>query len=210
MTSTDVFDDHAQEYDAWFDRHQALYQSELLTLRELVPATGKGVEIGVGSGRFAEPLGIVTGIEPSAAMAALARARGINVIEGVAESLPLQDQTFDFVMFVTTLCFVDSVSRALTEAFRIIKPGGCIVIGLISRESELGEVYESKRRKSIYYQDAHFVDIKDITSILTDCGFVELVWRQTLFAGQAEDVVQPSELGYDRGGFVVVKATKPA
>lgn len=209
MTDTDVFDAHAQEYDAWFDRHQGLYQSELLALRELVPATGNGVEIGVGSGRFAEPLGVTTGIEPSAAMAALARVRGINVIEAVAESLPLQDEVFDFALFVTTLCFVDSVTQALAEAFRIIRPGGCLIIGLISRDSELGKVYETKKQESIYYQDAHFVDIEYIASVLTDTGFEELVWRQTLFAGQTEDVAQETEHGYDRGGFVVVKATKP-
>ncbi len=210
MTADSVFDTHAQEYDAWFERHQALYQSELLALRELVPASGKGVEIGVGSGRFAEPLGITAGVEPSAAMAILARLRGIQVTEAVAEALPFQDQAFDYAVFVTTLCFVDSVSAALAEAYRIIRPGGCIIIGLINKESELGKQYESKKQQSIYYRDAQFVEIDYVTSVLTDLGFVELTWRQTLFAGLAEDEIQVSEPGYKSGGFVVVKATKPA
>ena len=210
MITDSVFDTHAQEYDAWFERHQALYQSELLALRELVPASGKGVEIGVGSGRFAEPLDITTGVEPSAAMAVLARLRGIQVTEAIAEALPFQDQTFDYAVFVTTLCFVDSVSAALAEAYRIIRPGGSIIIGLINKDSELGKQYESKKQQSIYYRDAQFVEIEYVTAVLTDLGFVELIWRQTLFAGLAEDEIQVSEPGYSSGGFVIVKAIRPA
>ena len=210
MITDSVFDTHAQEYDAWFERHQALYQSELLALRELVPASGKGVEIGVGSGRFAEPLDITTGVEPSAAMAVLARLRGIQVTEAIAEALPFQDQTFDYAVFVTTLCFVDSVSAALAEAYRIIRPGGSIIIGLINKDSELGKQYESKKQQSIYYRDAQFVEIEYVTAVLTDLGFVELIWRQTLFAGLAEDEIQVSEPGCSSGGFVIVKAIRPA
>ena len=40
------------------------------------------VEIGVGTGRFAFPLGIRSGLEPLAKMATIARDRGISVVEG--------------------------------------------------------------------------------------------------------------------------------
>jgi hypothetical protein len=48
-------------------------------VRSLLPAGGYGVEIGVGTGRFAVSLGIAVGVEPSPAMAELARRRGIEV-----------------------------------------------------------------------------------------------------------------------------------
>jgi SAM-dependent methyltransferase len=50
-----------------------------------------GVEIGVGTGLFAVPLGILIGVEPSPRMAELARYRGIEVLENVAEELPFAD-----------------------------------------------------------------------------------------------------------------------
>jgi len=85
------FDECTADYDAWFDSHHDLYQAELAAVRSLLPTCGKGIEIGVGTGRFAASLGIAVGVEPSPQMAEMARLRGINVIEGVAEDLPFDD-----------------------------------------------------------------------------------------------------------------------
>ena len=52
MPRIEPFEAHAARYDAWFERHQAAYVSELLALRSFVPLSGRGLEIGVGSGRF--------------------------------------------------------------------------------------------------------------------------------------------------------------
>ena len=68
MAKIKVFDKNAEAYDAWFEEHEAYYQLELEAIRQLMPKIGKGVEIGVGTGRFAKPLGIEMGIEPSSAM----------------------------------------------------------------------------------------------------------------------------------------------
>jgi len=74
-----VFDEHALEYDRWFDRQPDIYQAEVRALQTFVPPVGIGIEVGVGTGRFALPLGINLGVEPSTQMARLARA---------AETLP--------------------------------------------------------------------------------------------------------------------------
>ncbi len=58
MPETEPFDTYPDRYDDWFDRHPAAYQSELAVVGELWPEEGVGLEIGVGTGRFAEPLGI--------------------------------------------------------------------------------------------------------------------------------------------------------
>ena len=47
-----------RSYDKWFDTHKALYQSKLAALRKVVHS-GTGLEIGVGTGRFAAPLDAV-------------------------------------------------------------------------------------------------------------------------------------------------------
>jgi len=113
MNSIEVFERYAKEYDNWFERNRFAYRSEIEALRILVPSEGEGLEVGVGTGRFAVPLGIKIGVEPAKAMAEIARRRGIRVIEGKAEKLPFANSSFDFVLFVATLCFVQDPVKAL-------------------------------------------------------------------------------------------------
>lgn len=130
-----LFEANHQRYEAWFDKHEAAYLSELLSLRPFVPWEGRGIEIGVGSGCFAGPLGVQVDVDPSATMLAYAAKRGIEVVEGVAENLPFANDSFDYAMVVTTICFVDSPEEMLAEARRALRPDGCLVIGFIDRES---------------------------------------------------------------------------
>lgn len=52
MSRIAPFETHHQRYEAWFDKHEAAYISELLASRSFVPWVGNGLEIGGGSGRF--------------------------------------------------------------------------------------------------------------------------------------------------------------
>src|SRR5690606_12014330 len=72
------FEAHHERYEEWFEAHRAAYVSELLALRQFVPWEGHGLEIGVGTGRFAGPLGVPVGLDPSDAMLSRAAARGIE------------------------------------------------------------------------------------------------------------------------------------
>ncbi len=94
MPKSGTFDEQTVAYDAWFERNRPVYQVELEAIRQVLPlATGAlGVEVGIGSGRFAAPLGIGMGVEPSIRMAATARLRDVRVVLGVAEKLPLQSE----------------------------------------------------------------------------------------------------------------------
>ena len=124
MPKTEPFDHYPDEYDNWFVLHEQAFQSELNAIRKVLPRRGKGIEIGVGSGMFAEPLGITEGIEPSRAMRVRARRRNIRVRDAVAENLPYLDKSIDFALMVTTICFVDDPARAFEEAHRILKDNG--------------------------------------------------------------------------------------
>jgi SAM-dependent methyltransferase len=73
MPRSAIFEANVARYEAWFARHPAAYVSELLALRPFVPLAGRGLEIGVGTGRFAAPLGVAVGLDPSPAMLAQAR-----------------------------------------------------------------------------------------------------------------------------------------
>lgn len=108
-----VFEDRAQEYDRWFDEHELIYRAEVAALRKFVPAAGLGIEIGIGTGRFAVPLGIRFGIDPSRRMLDIARQRGLRVCQAVGERVPFRDGQFDVGLLVTVICFVDDVPTLL-------------------------------------------------------------------------------------------------
>ena len=59
------FEQYTKHYEAWFEDNVFAYRSEILAVKKLLPSEGKGIEIGVGSGRFSSPFGIDCGIEPS-------------------------------------------------------------------------------------------------------------------------------------------------
>jgi SAM-dependent methyltransferase len=53
-----------------------------------MPSVGDAVEIGVGSGRFAAPIGVRFGVDPARVMLQIARSRGVDAAMGVGEALP--------------------------------------------------------------------------------------------------------------------------
>jgi len=206
MAKTAAFDTHSDEYDHWFDVHADLYVSELAAIRELLPdKLGKSLEVGVGSGKFAKPLGISTGVEPSAKMAAKARELGIDVHEGIAEKLPFEDESFDLVLMVTTICFVDDLITSFREAFRVLRPGGCILLGFVDKESELGREYLKRKQESKFYREATFFSTDEVLEGLNKAGFSRAEIRQTLCPGDPEETVRE---GYGLGSFIALKCLK--
>ena len=209
MAKTEQYDRLAGEYDDWFSHNKDIYESELEAVRKMVPRGGIGVEIGVGTGRFAGPLGIGLGVEPSRSMRAVAAKRGISVISGVAEALPLKQDTFDFVLMVTVLCFLDDVDGSLREFYRILKPSGSAVIGFIDRETPVGRTYQERKGDSQYYRNAEFFSAREVSGFLEAAGFHSFEYYQTVFQTQgAGGDIQPVREGFGDGCFVVVKATK--
>ncbi|OGU13544.1 MAG: methyltransferase type 11 [Geobacteraceae bacterium GWC2_53_11] len=208
MTRTAPFNEQTDEYDTWFEKHPELYQIELEALRSFIPPRGRGVEIGVGTGRFAAPLGIAIGVEPAPRMAELARHRGIEVLEGFAEALPFADESFDFAIMVTVICFLDDVSLAFREVCRILKPNGSLVIGFIDRESRLGQQCSEKKKQSRFYRGAKFYSAGEVETLLTGTGFSDFAYIQILFPEVTSN--QSVKHGYGNGGFVVIQAHKTA
>ncbi|WP_106225913.1 class I SAM-dependent methyltransferase [Legionella pneumophila] len=209
LKSISVFNELADQYDSWFDRHPAVFQSELEALKKVVPNSGQGLEIGVGSGRFAAALGIKIGIEPSKKLGEIAKSRGIDVIMGVAESLPIERKQYDFILLNTVLCFLDSPLKGLSEAKRILKSNGLLIIGMIDRNSELGQSYEMSKKDNPFYQYAHFYSANEVVDLLTQIGFYKQEIYQTLFTPPKNIVrAEPVKPGYGEGGFVVIKATR--
>ena len=210
MVRSAPFERHTERYEQWFETHEPTYRSELAAVDELLPSTDHGLEIGVGSGRFAGQLGIRHGVDPAMAMLFRAQERGITVVRGVAEALPYRADRFDVAVVVTTICFVDDVTTTLEEARRVLEPGGQLVIGFVDRESPLGRRFETHREANPFYRVATFHSTAELVGDLESAGFVDLTFVQTVF-GSPEDMTEPEPVhpGSGEGSFVVVAGTIP-
>jgi len=209
MIKISAFESYASEYEQWFDDHRYVYESELAALKRLLPQDGLGLEVGVGTGRFAVQLGIKLGIEPSKAMREIAQTRHIDAINAVAEALPFSNNKFDYIVFVTTVCFLDSLEQAFKEAFRVLKAGGAILIGLIDKDSPLGKDYEKHKNDSHFYKEATFHSVKEVITCLEKSGFGDFRFVETIFHPLAEIVEKEAiKEGYGTGAFVVILANK--
>ena len=191
-------------------RHAAAYQSELLAVRALLPWRGLGLAIGVGTGRFAAPLSVQVGIDPARNVLDYAANRGILTVQAIAETLPFSDSSFDYALSVTTICFVDDATAMLTEAHRVLKPGGELVIAFIDRTSDLGQDYLAHQAGNVFYREATFYSANEVEQLLRDTGFTEPAWVQTLSKTLEEtDEIESLRAGYGQGAFVAVKANRP-
>ncbi|MCK4245496.1 MAG: class I SAM-dependent methyltransferase [Candidatus Omnitrophica bacterium] len=202
-----IFDQHWRRYDAWYEKHRFAYLSEVEAIKNVLPKKGKGLEIGVGTGRFASALGISDGIDPSIKMAKVAKGRGINVKIGNGEALPYKDGEFDFSLIAITICFVEEPEKVISEANRALKDKGKIILAIVDKDSFLGKFYQQK--KSTFYKEANFFSVKEAATLLREAGFNKFSFHQTIFNLPEEvKTIQIPIKGYGKGGFVVISGYK--
>ncbi len=202
-----IFDLYVKRYDDWYEKYKFAYLSELEALKKVIPREGKGLEIGVGTARFAAPLGIQFGIDPSKKMLEVAEERGVKVKLGTGEDLPFDDSTFDYVAIIITLCFVKDPIAVLEEARRVLIKNGKIVLGIIDKYSFLGRFYQ--KSKSVFYKQANFFGVRELADLLKTIGFNKLSHYQTIYKFPDKiDSVQRPKKGFGEGGFVVISAYK--
>jgi ubiquinone/menaquinone biosynthesis C-methylase UbiE len=126
-------------FAAVYDRLSARTEEKLgaeLKHKLLASALGRVLEIGVGTGlsfpHYPEIEELV-GVDPSEPMLRRARRRAaelgrdVTLVEGPAEALPFEDESFDTVVSLAVLCTVDDPSRVLQEIRRVLRPGGSFV-----------------------------------------------------------------------------------
>lgn len=209
MFETDPYQKYSNQYDKWFDENHQIYKAELRAVRSFISGNPFSLEIGVGTGRFAAPLGIRIGIDPAESMRKIARKREIEVLGGVAEYLPFKDSSCELVLMITVICFVNDIYKTFTESYRVLSDGGTIVIGMIDSGSPLGHAYLKHKQKSVFYKQATFYSVDQILEVMKKTGFNDFSFRQTIFNDISE--ITDNEIistGYGKGLFAVIHGKK--
>lgn len=205
------FDAHVSDYEQWFNDYPYVFRSEVEALREMLPEGDKlnGIEIGLGTGRFSEALGIKEGVEPSPNMRALAKKRGIEVMDATAENLPYGDLRFDFVLMAFCISYFNDLHVAFKEAHRVLDTSGMLVLGFLDKHSTIGQQYEQRRPGSTFYRSAIFYTVDKVLFELNRANFKHFKFCQTLFR-PLEDIrsAEQAKPGYGEGSFVVIQAKK--
>ena len=212
-----VFDRLHHKYDEWFDTSpgREILRLEVQCVKEALRGVPKPwLEIGVGTGRFAEKLGIALGVDPSEKMLREASRRGVEVVQGVAERLSFLPGSFGGLTMIVTFCFLDSPSKALRESFAILSKGGALILGIVPRESSWGRFYlEKKREGHPFYSIAHFYTVEETIELSEEVGFELETAFSTLFEDPKKCVhitSYPATPGWtERAGFVCIKMRKP-
>lgn len=212
--SVTIFEGLAQRYNGWYegDVGRVLFPMEVECLRPLLSGLPKPhLEVGIGTGRFAEALDMEVGLDPARSMLRLARQRGFSVVQGVGEHLPFPDEIFGAVLLVVTLCFVDDPLSVLRESARVVRPGGAVILGLILRESPWAEVYlEKGRRGHPFYAVAHFYRLEEVEEMLKSAGLQIRRYRSALCQAPTEvpSPGPPLEGYIPEAGFTCLLASK--
>jgi ubiquinone biosynthesis O-methyltransferase len=174
-----VFDAIADSYDRWYEDSKGSFIDKVETdLAFKLFKVEKGMnilDIGCGTGNFSIKLAEmgckVTGIDISDKMLDIARKKTekagyhIDFYLMDAYNLKLADEQFDGVFSMAAFEFIAQPEKALDELFRVVKKGGQVLVGTISRESSWGRFYLSEEvRENSVFKYAHFKTLEEMKS----------------------------------------------
>lgn len=171
-SGSSIFDREAARYAAWFDSPDGrlLFRAEVEADRRLlVGLPTPWLEVGVGTGRFAEALGVLE-VDPVHGALQFTRRRGLHVALARGEALPFPDHLFGAVLLIVTLCFADPQSL-LAEARRVLGPEGGLIVADILRDRPWGQWYlRLKQVDHPFYRHATFYTFEELEHLLAGAG----------------------------------------
>jgi 2-polyprenyl-3-methyl-5-hydroxy-6-metoxy-1,4-benzoquinol methylase len=118
-------------------RNFALVRNVLLSLAGDLRGAAV-LDVGCGTGHLSQPLAranFVVGADLSAAMLRFARAKGLVPVRGRAEESPFRSSMFDVVLAASLIQLIPDGRAFVTELFRVVRPGGRVLLATINAES---------------------------------------------------------------------------
>jgi ubiquinone/menaquinone biosynthesis C-methylase UbiE len=173
-------------------------------VRSLAPARGECVvDLGAGMGaatvEAARRGATVVAVDPMPYMRRILRLRRgwqrhratIRVVDGAAESMPLEDGSVDALWTVNTIHHWTERERASRELARVMKSGGRVL--LVDEDLEDPSHPEHRRARAARARHGHRfdeVDPEQVAAALTHAGFAEAHGSRTTFAGRPAKVIR--------------------
>ncbi len=186
------FDRIASSYDKWYDTPLGKYAHELekeLILQFAAPKKGERIlDVGCGTGIYAIELakmGLdVTCYDRSRNMLRVSwnkaqeRRIHMNFVLGTAEKLPFRDRSFDLIISITTLEFIEHPALVVNEMKRVLRRSGRIVLGVLNSWSSwaIERKLKSLVRESVF-KYARFYNPLELTTMLRP---MKVEWDSTL------------------------------
>lgn len=169
-----------------------------------VPATGRVLDIGSGTGALAEeilrqrPKVRVTGIDPAAPFVEYARKKnpGIDFQTGDAQQLSFPDRTFSAALALLVFNFIPDRLRALRQARRVTLPGGPIAAAVWDYGGEMAMLRTFWR--AAVKIDAQAIKLYENNMPLSKAGQLAALWKQAGLEGVSE---QPLAITMDFASF---------
>ncbi len=188
---SDYFDKIAQRYDKWYETKVGRYVDT--TEKEIVfsllkTSKGKALDLGCGTGNYTLELkkrGFdVVGLDISKEMLRIAQKKipEIAFIRGDAYKLPFKNNTFDLVLSITMFEFIKNPEKIIKEIYRVLKPGGEIIIGTMNAKSLW---FLFKRIKSFFietaYRYARFYTVSELEKLLKNEHFKKIETKGVIY-----------------------------
>lgn len=224
------FDSYAEKYDTWFlDNRNVLY-SEAALVAYFLRKEEKILSVGCGSGLFEQILrkeyGIVIedGVEPSADMASIAEARGLDVEVSTAEECTVRPGKYDTVLYNGCPGYISDLDKALEKSRESLRKGGKVILIDIPKESSYGILYnlakatgtwEHPLLEGVFPRAPYPIELvakacwrttAEKVAAMERAGFTDFEFAQTLTTHPlySDDRVEIPSPGYDRGDYVAI------
>jgi len=214
-----IFDEWPERYDQWFETPTGQlvrdYESKLV-LELLQPRAGERIlDAGCGTGVFTFDIltlgaGVV-GLDVSAPMLKRAgeKAEGysFHMVLGDMQTLPFSENTFDKVVSITALEFIEDAKSAVNELFRVTKQGGRIVVATLNSLSSWASRRKdrAKRGQSPIFEKAIFRSPDDLRDLSPVQGLIRtaIYFEKDSDPEEARKIELEGQLkGLDTGAFV--------
>jgi SAM-dependent methyltransferase len=109
-------------------------------------------------------------------------------VVAAAERMPFAAAVFDVVLFIVSLQFVDDMRQAVTEAGRVLKPGGLLIVMLLNPESSFFRRKQTEHGsyiRKIRHTDLHELEAAVNTQVNAQAEYFLGIDKARIFPSRA-------------------------